>query len=75
MTSITISQNRLRNLRVARGMKQVEMASRAGVGVSTINRLERWQFAASVPIAKRLAAALGVEVSEAFPYLTETGAK
>ena len=67
--------NKLRQLREARGFKQVELASRAGVPVPIVNRTENWHLAVSRSTAQRLADALGCAVEDVFPYLTDTAEK
>lgn len=61
--------NRIKEKRKARGMKQVELAARAGVSVALLNRTERWHLPVSIATAQRIANALGVTVGEAFPNL------
>jgi len=75
VSTTTLHHNRLRECRERRKLKQIELAAQSEVSLSTVSRAENWGFRVSTVTAKRLAAALGVEVSVAFPYLTETGAK
>ncbi len=56
----------LRRVRVARGLSQVELAAKAGVGLTLINIAERTKFL-TVRAAERLAAALGVAPEELEP--------
>jgi DNA-binding XRE family transcriptional regulator len=71
MITTTLNHNLLRDCRERRGLKQIELASRAGVSLSTVNRLEGWNFRAAPSTAKRLAVALGVGIGDVFPYLKE----
>ena len=41
MTNKNKPQNRLRELRVAKGLSQTALAARAGLGLGTVNRIER----------------------------------
>jgi transcriptional regulator with XRE-family HTH domain len=52
---------RLRAVRIARLLTQQELARAAGVGYTTINRLERGDAPAELRTVRKLAAALGVE--------------
>lgn len=54
----------LKRLRESRFLTQRELAGKAGVGVSTIVRIERGQQRPTFKTVKRLASALGVEPSE-----------
>ena len=67
----TTTNNRLRDRRVAQGMKQVELAARSRVSLATVNKLERWGFPVSSETAKKLAAALRCDPSEIFPSEVE----
>jgi transcriptional regulator with XRE-family HTH domain len=51
---------RLRAVRIARLLTQQELARAAGVGFTTINRLERGDAPAELRTVRKLAAALGV---------------
>ena len=59
--------NRLRERRIAQGIKQIELAARAGVSLATLNKSECWGFRVSPPVAERLAKALNCKPSEIFP--------
>jgi transcriptional regulator with XRE-family HTH domain len=51
---------RLRAVRIARLLTQQELARAAGVGFTTVNRLERGDTPAELRTVRKLAAALGV---------------
>ena len=61
---------RLKELRKLRALSQEELAEESGVGRATISRIERMETGAHGKTLRKLAAALGVDVSE----LVETGA-
>jgi len=63
-TKINPSTSRLRNYRLAAGLKQVELAAHAGVGIATLNKAEKWGFPLSPPVAERLAKVLGCKPDE-----------
>lgn len=46
-----LQTNRIREYREARGIKQVELAARAGVAVALLNRTERWHLPVSLATA------------------------
>jgi DNA-binding XRE family transcriptional regulator len=52
-------QTNIRALRERAGLLQVEAASRAGIGVATLNKAERWNFPLSPQTAAKLAPVLG----------------
>lgn len=58
--------DRLRALRRARRLTLREIAGRAGLSESFLSQLERGQTGATVQSLQRIAAALGVEVSDLF---------
>jgi len=64
---VTRFAERLRQLRLERGMSQSELASQAQVTTNYISRLERGGAAAGIDLAARLAAALGVPVADLLP--------
>lgn len=51
----------LKQLRENAGYSKSELASKAGISRMSIERYEKGQRLPSVPVAKRIAAALGVE--------------
>jgi transcriptional regulator with XRE-family HTH domain len=58
---------RLRGLRVERGMTQAQLAERAEVSVAYVGRLERCEAAPGIDLVARLAAALGAKAAELLP--------
>jgi len=64
---VTHFAERLRQLRLERGMSQAELAQQAQVTTNYISRLERSGAAAGIDLAARLASALGVPVAELLP--------
>ncbi len=61
--------NRLRDLRAGRGgMTQQQLADAVGVTRQTVISVEAGRYAPSLLLAFRLAAALGVPITEAFRY-------
>ena len=59
--------DRLRSIRQARGMTQRELADRAHITVTYVSRLEAGGAAPGIDLLERLAAALGVKVTELLP--------
>lgn len=59
--------NRLRELRLERGMVQVQLAARARVGSSLISMIERHGYAPGPDVRRKLAAALRVKVIDIWP--------
>lgn len=62
-------QNKVRQVRVAHGLKQVELAAKSGVSLPLLNRVENWHLPVSLKTAQRLAGALGVTIGKIFPHL------
>jgi transcriptional regulator with XRE-family HTH domain len=58
---------RLRELRLARGMSQAELARQAEVTTNYISRLEGGGAAPGIDLVARLAVALGVPVADLLP--------
>lgn len=58
--------NRLRELRKARGLSQADLAEALEVSRQTINAVEADKYDPSLPMAYRLAAFFGVPVEELF---------
>ena len=59
-------ENRIKDLRMARGWSQGELASRLGVTRQTINAVETNRYDPSLPLALRAAKLLGVPVDTLF---------
>lgn len=59
-------KNAIRKLRFDRSMTQEELALRTGVSRQTIMSIERGRTNPSVLLAYKIAAALGVDVTEVF---------
>lgn len=58
---------KLQELRVARGLSQVELAGKAGCTSNYVSKLERAGAAPGIDLVARLARALGVAVAELLP--------
>jgi transcriptional regulator with XRE-family HTH domain len=61
---VEVDVERLRELRKLRALSQDELAEAAGVGRATISRIERKETGAHGRTLRKLAKALGVDVSE-----------
>lgn len=59
-------ENRLKQIREARGWSQGELARRLGVSRQTINAVETDKYDPSLPLALRMARLFGVTVPELF---------
>lgn len=59
--------HQLRELRLARGMSQAELARQADVTVNYVSRLEGGGAAPGIDLVARLALALGVPVADLLP--------
>ncbi|WP_397604677.1 helix-turn-helix transcriptional regulator [Sphingorhabdus sp.] len=59
-------ENRLKDLRTARGWSQGELAYRLGVSRQTINAVETDKYDPSLPLALRMAKLFGVAVDTIF---------
>jgi putative transcriptional regulator len=59
-------ENRIKDLRTAKGWSQGEMATRLGVTRQTINAVETNRYDPSLPLALRAAKLLGVPVEMLF---------
>jgi putative transcriptional regulator len=57
---------RLKDVRIAAGLTQAELAERVGVSRKTINTVENGVFIPSTLLALRLAQELGVRVEDLF---------
>ena len=58
---------RLREVRLARGMTQAELALKSSIGAAYIGRLERGTAAPGIDLVERLAHALGTSAAELLP--------
>jgi transcriptional regulator with XRE-family HTH domain len=59
--------DRIRELRIERGLSQAKLAARAGIDPSTVNQIETGKRSPSTNSLNKLARALGVEVADLFP--------
>jgi len=64
---------RLRAIRLLRRLTLREVADTAGVSESFVSQLERGRSSASVATLQRLAAAVGIEISDLFAYESQSG--
>ena len=58
--------NRIQELRRARGWSQADLATRLEVSRQTVNALERGRYDPSLPLAFRIAAVFGLSIEEIF---------
>jgi len=72
MNSLDVGQ-RLRAIRLLRRLTLREVADAAGVSESFVSQLERGRSSASVATLQRLAAAVGIEISDLFADESESG--
>jgi putative transcriptional regulator len=63
-------ENRLKELREAKGLTQAQLADLIGVSRKTVNTVEHGVFVPSTIVALKLAGALGCRVEELF-FLTD----
>ena len=59
-------ENRLRDLREAKGWSQGELARRLGVSRQTINAVETDKYDPSLPLALRMAKLFAVDITKLF---------
>lgn len=59
-------RNRIPELRAARSLTQLDLATRIGVSRQTINAIEKGKFDPSLPVAFRLAKEFGLAIEEIF---------
>ncbi len=64
-------QNRIRDLRLARGVTQAQLANECEVTRQTIIALEAGKYAPSLELAFRLARALGHDLEVVFQFSEE----
>src|SRR5262249_42524370 len=72
MNSLDVGQ-RLRAIRLLRRLTLREVADAAGVSESFVSQLERGRSSASVATLQRLAAAVGIEISDLFADESQSG--
>ena len=60
--------NRVKDLRVAAGLRQEDLAARTGVSRQTIISIERGRYNPSLELAWKLARTLGVTIEELFCF-------
>ena len=65
-------RNRVRELRIGRGMTQEEIAERVGVSRQTIISIEVGRYNPSIVLAYKLARAFDRSIEEVFFYEPET---
>ena len=65
-------RNRVRELRMERGMTQEQMAERVGVSRQTIISIESGRYNPSIVLAYKLARVFGQIIEEVFFYEPET---
>ncbi len=63
--------NRIKDLRIARGLTAAELAERSGLGYGTVRRVEQSLVRPHPRTLRRLAEALGVEPSELVRLMSE----
>ena len=61
--------NRVREVRVAKGLTQGQLAERLGVKANAVTGLENETRSLRMPTLRRVAAALGVPITELLPML------
>jgi len=59
-------QNRVKELRMARGWTQQELADAVGVSRQSINSIERERYVPSLPLALTFAKVFGITTDEIF---------
>ena len=66
-----IQQNKIRELRREKGLKQQDLASKIGIHQSEISNIEMGKRIPNVYLAIKIARFLGKSVEEIFPYHEE----
>ena len=66
--SDAVLETRIRELRLARGMEQAELARLVDVRRETIGRLEKGQYNPSLKLAMDIAEVFGLTVEEVFTF-------
>ena len=65
-----MAPNNLRIIRLGRDLALWGLAAKAGVSATTLSAVERWGYAPSPEVRRRIAEALGVEVGAIWPPMT-----
>lgn len=66
MTHRISVENRVRELRIARGLTQQELAESVGVSRQSINSIEQGRYIPSLPLALQLAGVFGCATDDLF---------
>jgi transcriptional regulator with XRE-family HTH domain len=69
--AVRLAYDRLKAARLRKLLTQAELAARAGMTESTVNRLERGLQAPRISSVRKLAAALGMPADELIDWDTE----
>ncbi len=62
-----MAPNNLRTIRLGRDLALWGLAAKAGVSATTLSAVERWGYAPSPEVRRRIAEALGVHVESIWP--------
>jgi transcriptional regulator with XRE-family HTH domain len=66
--------DRLKTIRLQKGLTQSELAERANINSNYYAKLERGEVTASIPMLERIADTLNIDISEMFAAIhKETG--
>ena len=65
-------KNRIEELRIARGIRQEELAKRLGVSRQTISSLENGRYNPSILLAHKIAALFGLTIEDVFIFEEES---
>ncbi|MGV6821090.1 MAG: helix-turn-helix transcriptional regulator [Parvularcula sp.] len=63
--------NRIRDLREAKGITQIQLADAIGMTRQTVAAIEKGKYSPSLEAAFRIASVLGVSITEVFVALDE----
>ena len=64
-------ENRLEEIRKARGIKQEDLALELGVSLQTISSLEKGRYNPSILLAFKIARRFGLQIEDVFIYQEE----
>ena len=64
-------ENRLEEIRKARGIKQEDLALELGVSLPTISSLEKGRYHPSILLAFKIASRFGLQIEDVFIYQEE----